>query len=170
MMGMNLSKRTQGSNRQRFRRPSRAAAALALLGLLAAAGVTAGPADAFKPTAEFGHVGIVRDGMGGITRLSSDGTKTFRFSQRAVEEVRDATAHVDDLSGELFTPAAHCDNEMLPQCSQRIIDLKNAAIDALTSLTVGRGMRLLSCDDFPLCHPSRRPLDPVAARACRIAR
>ena len=55
MMGMNLSKRTQGSNRQRFRRPSRAAAALALLGLLAAAGVTAGPADAFKPTAEFGR-------------------------------------------------------------------------------------------------------------------
>jgi uncharacterized repeat protein (TIGR01451 family) len=87
---------------------------------------------AFKPTAEFGHVGIVREAITPITRTSSSG-ETLRFSARAIEEIRDATAGVDDLLGEFQVPNAHCDDELLPACSQRIITLKNDIIANLAS-------------------------------------
>ena len=108
---------------------------IALAGLLALTGALAPTAHAFKPSAEFGHVGIVRDGMTPITRPSSDGSRTYRFSEKAILEVRDATAGVDEIfssRGEFADPVAHCDNELLPECSQRLIDLKNSAIAALT--------------------------------------
>jgi hypothetical protein len=108
--------------------------AVVLLAVLAISGAASRPAQSFKPTAEFGHVGITKDGMKDITRTSSDG-KTLKFSERAVNEVRDADAGVDEIfssRGEFNDPVAHCDDEMLPECTQRMIDLKNAAISALT--------------------------------------
>lgn len=92
------------------------------------------PAVAFKPTAEFGHVGIVRDALARISVASSDGLSTFRFSERAILQVRDATAGVDEIvsdRGELNVPTAHCDDELLPECTQRIIDIKAAVINLL---------------------------------------
>jgi hypothetical protein len=115
-----------------------AAGALIVLGLLAVAGAAARSAEAFKPTAEFGHVGITEDGMKDITRTSPDGSKTYSFSDRAIKEVRDAVAGVDEIfsdRGEFGDPVAHCDNELLPECTQRLIDLKNAAVAALVVLT-----------------------------------
>lgn len=89
----------------------------------------------FKPTAEYGHVGIGRDAIAPITRTSASGD-TLRFSERAIEEIRDATAGVDEIfssRGELSVPLAHCDDELLPACSQRIISIREAIIDNLSS-------------------------------------
>lgn len=91
---------------------------------------------AFKPTAEFGHVGIVRDALTPITVPATDGVSTYRFSERAILEIRDSTAGVDEIisdRGELSVPTAHCDDELLPECTQRIIDIKNAVIGLLAA-------------------------------------
>ncbi|MBZ5556408.1 MAG: hypothetical protein LAO77_03930 [Acidobacteriia bacterium] len=88
---------------------------------------------AFKPTAEFGHVGIVTDAVTPITRTSSSG-ETMKFSARAIRQIRDATAGVDEIfssRGEFSVPQAHCDDELLPDCSRRIIDIKNAVINLI---------------------------------------
>ncbi len=111
---------------------------LAALALVAGATAIMQPALAFKPTAEFGHVGIVRDALSRISVRSSDGLSTYKFSERAILQVRDATAGVDEIvsdRGELTVPTAHCDDELLPECTQRIITIKNAAISALTAAT-----------------------------------
>ena len=92
------------------------------------------PVSAFKPTAEFGHVGIVKDSLKNISRTSSDGSQSFKFSESAILETRDSTAGVDEVTssrGEIFNPNAHCDDELLPECSKRIIDIKNEVIDVL---------------------------------------
>ena len=87
---------------------------------------------AFKPTAEFGHVGIVRDALTPITRSSSSG-ETLKFSPRAINQVRTSTAAVDNFtgSGEFSVPEAHCDDELLAKCTQRIIDIKKTIIGLL---------------------------------------
>lgn len=91
---------------------------MATLSLSAALLIGTTIAVAFKPTAEFGHVGIVRDGLNRISVRSSDGSSTYKFSERAILEVRDAAAGVDEIvtdRGELSVPAAHCDDELLPE-------------------------------------------------------
>src|SRR5689334_9603478 len=95
--------------------------------LAAAFGMTA---SAFKPTAEFGHVGIVRDALSTITRTLSTG-ETIKFSKRAIDQVRDATAGVDEIvssRGEFNVPTAHCDDELLPECTQRLITIKGTVV------------------------------------------
>lgn len=84
----------------------------------------------FKPTAEYGHVGIVRDALQDIKRTSSKGNE-FMFSERAIKEIRDADASVDDMTGEFNNPSAHCDNELLHDCTFRINSLKHAITDNL---------------------------------------
>jgi hypothetical protein len=96
---------------------------------VAAALFVSGNAIAFKPKEEFGHIGITVWGARQIAVPTSSGSLTFTFS--AIEEMRTADAAVDDLNGEFWSPGAHCDNEMLPACSQRILKLKNEAIAAL---------------------------------------
>src|SRR2546422_9912067 len=97
---------------------------------------------AFKPTAEYGHVGIVTDALTGyrglppITRTASTG-ETLRFSERAITQIRDATAGVDEIfssRGEFSVPAAHCDDALLPDCTQRIIDIKANVINLARAL------------------------------------
>ncbi|MFT7722871.1 MAG: VWA domain-containing protein [Roseateles sp.] len=107
-----------------------------LLALAAAAALQ--PAAAFKPTAEFGHVGIVRDALARISVPSTDGVSTWRFSERAILQVRDATAGVDEIvsdRGELTVPTAHCDDELLPECTRRIIEIKTRVIALLSRET-----------------------------------
>lgn len=107
---------------------------LAVTLAIAVASTVTQQAVAFKPTAEFGHVGIVRDALARISVPSSDALSTYRFSERAILQVRDATAGVDEIvsdRGELSVPTAHCDDELLPECTQRIIDIKNAVINLL---------------------------------------
>ena len=86
---------------------------------------------AFKPYGEDGHVGIVKEALSSITRTTSGG-ETLKFSAKAIDQIRDATAFVDLV--EFSVPLAHCDDELLPECSQRIIDIKTAVI----SLAVAR--------------------------------
>ena len=94
---------------------------------------------AFKPKAEFGHVGIVKDALRKITRTSSKGA-TLMFSERAIKEMRDSTASVDDISAELLTnPAAHCDDELLHDCTFRINSIKKAIIDNLKNDSTRNG-------------------------------
>lgn len=91
---------------------------------------------AFKPTVEFGHVGIVKDALTPITVPSTDGTSTYKFSERAILEIRDSTAGVDEIisaRGELSVPKAHCDDELLPECTLRIIAIKNEVVALLTT-------------------------------------
>jgi len=119
-------------NRNMDRRSPRwAATALAVTAVL----LVAASASAFKPTAEYGHVGIVRDGITPITRTATSG-ETLRFSDRAISQIRDATAGVDELfssRGEFWVPTAHCDDELLPACSQRLITIKAAILSNLRS-------------------------------------
>ena len=71
-------------------------------------------ASAFKPTSEQGHVGIVRDALSTITHTLTTG-ETIKFSKRAIDQVRDATAGVDEIfssRGEFSVPTAHCDDEL----------------------------------------------------------
>lgn len=94
---------------------------------------TPGSVYAFKPTAEYGHVGICRDAITPISRTASSG-ETLMFSDRAIEQIRDATAGVDEIfsdRGEFDTPAAHCDDELLPACSQRMITIRENIINNL---------------------------------------
>ncbi len=110
----------------------RAALTLTLV-VLAATCSWVGSVYAFKPTAEYGHVGICRDAITPITRTASSG-ETLRFSARAIEEIRDATAGVDEIfsdRGEFDTPAAHCDDELLPACSQRMMNIRDNIINNL---------------------------------------
>ncbi len=102
---------------------------------LAIAALPMSAGNAFKPTAEFGHVGVVRDAVTPITRTATSG-ETLRFSARAIDELRDATAGVDEIfsdRGELSVPNAHCDDELLPACSRRIMTIKNDIIANLSS-------------------------------------
>jgi von Willebrand factor A domain-containing protein 7 len=119
--------------------------ALASLAALLLCALVLPGAQAFKPTAEFGHVGIVRDALARISVPPPAGGTPYRFSERAILEVRDSTAGVDEIvssRGELSVPTAHCDDELLPECSQRIIDIKAAVVALLaTSSPDGEGAR-----------------------------
>ena len=87
-------------------------------------------ASAFKPTSEQGHVGIVRDALSTIERKLTTG-ETIKFSKRAIDQVRDATAGVDEIfsgRGEFNVPTAHCDDELLPECTQRLITIKGTVV------------------------------------------
>ena len=120
---------SQGMTSVRPRR--RVARALVLVAALLAAA----SAFAFKPTAEYGHVGIVRDAITPITRTATTG-ETLRFSERAISQIREATAGVDELfsdRGEFWVPTAHCDDELLPGCSQRILTIKATILSNLQS-------------------------------------
>src|SRR5207247_10885736 len=50
---------------------------------------------AFKPTAEFGHVGIVTGAITPITRTSSTG-EALKFTPRAIRQIPAPTAGVDE--------------------------------------------------------------------------
>ena len=104
---------------------------------------TASPAHAFKPTAEYGHVGIVRDAVMPITRNTTTGSP-LKFSERAILEMRDATAGVDEIfssRGELSVPLAHCDDELLPACSGRMRTIRNNVITILIGFNDGTRAR-----------------------------
>jgi len=119
--------------------------ALASLAVILVGTLVLPGAQAFKPTAEFGHVGIVRDALGRIGVPPPAGGTPYRFSERAILEIRDSTAGVDEIvssRGELSVPTAHCDDELLPECSQRIIDIKAAVVALLaTPSPDGEGAR-----------------------------
>lgn len=90
-------------------------------------------AHGFKPKDERGHAGIVTNGLKDISRITAKGN-TLKFSARAILQIRDATAGVDEFfssRGELATSTAHCDNELLPECSGRIRDIRQSIIDNL---------------------------------------
>jgi von Willebrand factor A domain-containing protein 7 len=98
--------------------------------LFAAISYTEFPSLALKPTSEDGHVGIVRAALSTITHTLTTG-ETIRFSNRAIDQVRDATAGVDEIfspRGEFSVPMAHCDDELLPECTQRLITIKGAVV------------------------------------------
>ena len=91
---------------------------------------------AFMPRNNGGHGGIVKDAIRNtpeISRTSSTG-ETLKFSDDAVRQIRDATNEVDDKFGgdaEFSDSVAHCDNELLFECSSRIIMLKNVVINLI---------------------------------------
>jgi hypothetical protein len=110
--------------------------ALASLSVVLAGALAIPMATAFKPTQEYGHVGIVRDALPRISVPNPGGGAPYRFSERAILEIRDSTAGVDEIvssRGELSVPMAHCDDELLPECSRRIIDIKNTVIGLLAA-------------------------------------
>lgn len=101
------------------------------------------PVSAFKPTAEYGHYGIVRDAVTPITWKTSVGT-TIKFSERAILEMRDSTGGVDEFfssRGEITTPAAHCDDELLPECTLRMKTIRDNVIKILNSQKNGTRAR-----------------------------
>lgn len=87
---------------------------------------------AFKPTAAHGHAGITQEGMETISRVDSRG-RILTFSDKAILEVRKANADTDafGIGGGGWQPAFHCDDELLRECTQRLIDLKAETINAL---------------------------------------
>ena len=114
-----------------------AAVSVAFLGL---------PASAFEPTTEAGHAGIVRDALELVEHALPDGT-VLRFSERAIREIADAAAAPDDPlgpDGESAVPGAHCDDERIAECSQRVVDLLAAVVDSLENDAARDGFRARS--------------------------
>lgn len=109
-----------------------------ILLLLTIAALLPAQSFAFTPTKEYGHVGIVRDALKDIKRTSSKGN-TLVFSERAIKEIRESTARVDEQTAEFNDPSAHCDNELLHDCTFRINSLKKAVIDNLQNDTSRNG-------------------------------
>ena len=86
----------------------------------------------FMPQAEHGHRGITREGL---ERSTSDPNSAYvkGFSSKAQEIIIDSNAWVDNMAiGEFFNPVAHCDNELLRECSFRLIRKKEKIIENLT--------------------------------------
>jgi len=94
------------------------------------------PAFAFKPTAGHGHAGMTLEVLESLEVKTKEGA-ILKFSKLAQRQVIDGAEAVDHVSGERAEfrghPEAHCDDESLVECSQRIIDLKKAIIEQLTS-------------------------------------
>lgn len=85
------------------------------------------PAFAFKP--KF-HENMTYAAMDGIKVPAPDGSKLI-FSYSAIKEVQKANKTVDNREGpmaELLKPEAHCDDEELTECSERLIDLRDNII------------------------------------------
>jgi von Willebrand factor A domain-containing protein 7 len=107
-------------------------------------------ASAFKPDKEFGHVGIVREAAMQVSHGD------YSFSERAIQEMRDAVASVDDFGpGDAFwNPVAHCDDELLPECTRRLVYMRQDAIrvlkDSLDGATARQmvGQALHTLQDF----------------------
>jgi len=79
------------------------------------------PAAAFKPWV---HDDIVRTALQDIVVKAPDGSD-LRFSEAAIKEIQTATRSVDFVAegkAEFWIAHAHCDNELLADCSQRLID------------------------------------------------
>jgi MYXO-CTERM domain-containing protein len=123
---MNMSRST-------LRRQGTLVAVCAVLSVVASDRAARG----FKPTKPYGHTGIVKTVLPQLTRTASDGSGTmYQFSKRAIDEVADAVAGVDELfssRGEFFTADAHCDNELFVACSQRVVNIKAAIIGHLSA-------------------------------------
>lgn len=88
--------------------------------------LAAAPALAFQPN-DTGHLGITSEGLSPIER-TINGT-TYRFSEDAIYEVRDANRDTDIF--EFHREEAHFDNESLDAASARVIALKEEAIQEL---------------------------------------
>ena len=81
------------------------------------------PAAGFKPE---GHRAIVRQALENFVVKAPDGSD-LNFSLAAIREIQEADVFVDNWNGrkgiaEWWDPRAHCDDEMLEECSQRLID------------------------------------------------
>jgi hypothetical protein len=85
--------------------------------------VFATSASAFKPN-EAGHLGITTQALAPIERTV--GSQTFRFSERALDEIRDANRNTDIIT--FFGVAEHFDDEAFVESSRRLINLKEAVI------------------------------------------
>ena len=118
----------------------------------------ANSAFAFKPTnsdKEGTHAWMVKQAIegkcDGCQKISVDvNGKRFKFSDKATLSVERADAATDDGIffgednaehiplgvGEGKIPKAHCDDELLPECSKRIHGFKD---DAVKQLTIGKG-------------------------------
>jgi sugar phosphate isomerase/epimerase len=86
-------------------------------------GLFATDALAFKPN-EDGHLGITTAALEPITRTAEG--ETFQFSERALDEIRDANRNTDIIT--FFGVAEHFDDEAFDASSRRLIDVKESVI------------------------------------------
>ena len=104
----------------------------------------ADPALAFK---EWVHDDINETAMENMSFKAPDGSDLI-FSLRAIREVQHATRSVDyrnprdGFQGELLVEEAHCDDELLQECSDRIEELKSNVIE-LADIRSGKQLRIL---------------------------
>ncbi|MGI9430838.1 MAG: hypothetical protein ACR2PQ_01405 [Myxococcota bacterium] len=104
------------------------------------------PSRAFEPTSEVGHVGVLRDALP-IFEFPLAGGGTLRFSERAIREIADAAADADDplgRSGDASVPAAHCDDELIEACSQRVLEQLEGIAEELANPASRDGFRARS--------------------------
>lgn len=93
------------------------------VGALVSLALVASSVHAFKPN-EAGHLGITTEALSPITRTA--GGETLRFSERALDEIRDANRNTDIIT--FFGVAEHFDDEAFVESSQRLLDLKEGTI------------------------------------------
>ena len=87
---------------------------------------------AFKSKENHGHFGITFQALSTIEYRTSTGS-ILRFSPKAIREVQEANASVDDpFMGEFSKGHAHFDSELLLEGSKRLIDFREIAIMFLT--------------------------------------
>lgn len=85
--------------------------------------VSINPAAGFKPE---GHRAIVREALDNFVVKAPDGSE-LQFSLAAIREIQEADVFVDNWDGskgiaEWWDARAHCDDERVEECSQRLID------------------------------------------------
>ncbi len=103
---------------------------LSVLVMLCGLGI-ANSALGFDPNTEDGHMGIARDGVDTdeVSHTTAAGN-TIRFTERALMDIRMAAALVDLF--DMNVTAAHCDDEQLQACSNRIGNLRDRVISNLS--------------------------------------
>jgi len=119
---------------------------IALGGAFSLAACLAAPSGAFEPTSEVGHVGILREALS-LFEFPLAGGETLRFSERAIREIADAAADADDplgRSGDSSIPAAHCDDELIEACSERVLEQLAGIADELANPASRDGFRARS--------------------------
>jgi len=56
---------------------------------------------------------------------------TYKFQPKAIVEIRTANSKSDSVLGDFWNPEVHFDNEALPACSTRLINLREGVVKAL---------------------------------------
>src|SRR3990167_3888196 len=83
------------------------------------------PTFAFKPD-KTGHIVITKVSLKKVVVISPTGKQKWNFSEKATDEIVESNVNVDQ--SEFFDASAHCDDETLDTCSERVLEKRKIVI------------------------------------------